>query len=99
MHCEPITIPDKDGEPLRGWICGDRRRARCQTPGCRRPGGFQCDFPLERGREPKTCDRHMCAAHRRPQPRLGTDKDYCPVHDDLSQKIARSVVAGLGARW
>ena len=100
MHCEPIVIRDDAGQPtMTGFVCGDRRRARCQTPGCGGQSGFECDFPLSRGPKPKTCDRRMCAAHRRPQARLGPDVDYCPVHDALAQKIARSVVAGMGGKW
>ena len=42
---------------------------------CRRPGAFQCDYPVgERGR---TCDAYLCAEHAH---QIGPDRHLCPLH-------------------
>jgi len=45
-----------------------RRTPRCQIDGCREAGEHLCDFPLSGAKEGKTCDRRLCAKHRRQQP-------------------------------
>jgi hypothetical protein len=78
MPCDTKTIP--------GAILCSRghRRPKCQEPGCAAPGAFQCDFPLAGRKVGKTCDRHVCAAHRVPQ---GPDRDYCPTHARLGAEV------------
>lgn len=59
------------------------RRPRCQEVGCSNPSAAQCDYPVKR-RAPasQTCDRRMCARHRRPQPEF-SNTDFCPTHDRM----------------
>lgn len=58
-------------------VCTRGRRHRCST--CLKPSTFQCDWKVGKtgAGKPKTCDRHICAAHAQ---QVGTDKHLCPDH-------------------
>ncbi|MBB5443251.1 MULTISPECIES: hypothetical protein [unclassified Paraburkholderia] len=75
MPCIPFRLPDGTS----GIVCTRDRRTerRCSVDSCRAPSGYQCDFPVSRG---KTCDRHLCAAHAR---EIAPDVHYCPRHFDV----------------
>jgi hypothetical protein len=74
-----------------------RRAASCQEPGCNRPHVALCDFDLGPGAPRATCDRKMCAQHRRPQSGRGADgsahRDYCTTHDRIAKERASARAA------
>ena len=74
----------------------------CSAPGCNVVAGYQCDYPMGKGR---TCDAHLCEDHaivqgRRPsmQLRLGFVDDgeipadeavhFCPAHHLIAPTAA-----------
>jgi hypothetical protein len=72
MTCNPVRVGDHVA-----IVCSQRRRhAKCSAPGCGGPGTYLCDAPAP-NRRSKTCDKHMCNAHRTP---VGPGLDYCPEH-------------------
>lgn len=71
MTCETMRLPDG----TTAIVCSRRRRRpRCSLLGCDRPGEFQCDAPVGKGR---TCDRWVCRAHRKA---IAPEVDLCPRH-------------------
>lgn len=69
---------DADGR-LVGIVCTrGARRQRCRW--CERYGDRLCDYPVAG----KTCDAPMCATHAK---RVGRDKDHCPKHVELEEKL------------
>jgi len=80
MRCMPIRIGN-----ATGFLCSSGvRRPKCSVAGCQEPSAYQCDFPLSGRAKGRTCNRNLCAGHRRQQPvsaLFGESVDYCPAHD------------------
>ena len=84
MTCEPFRLGDVTGIICRRGV----RRPKCSVPGCSAPSEYQCDFPLTGRAKGRTCDKHLCCAHRCIQcvtTSAGEPVDYCPAHDTATK--------------
>lgn len=74
MPRKPIDL----GGGVNIIVCSrGRRAAPCSVAGCGRPHVALCDYPLTGSKVGRTCDRKLCAQHRRVQ---GPEVDYCEAH-------------------
>lgn len=85
MGCDVQDWIGPDGSPAKRIVCsrGSKKQIRqnCDIPGC--PNGSQalCDWPM--AGEGRTCDKHLCAQHRRP---AGKNRNYCPEHFNVAMR-------------
>ena len=59
------------------FICSGRRRSRSRCQYCSADSIALCDHPVIRKGKQVTCDRKLCARHRK---KIGGDVDLCPAH-------------------
>jgi hypothetical protein len=87
MPCRTIST----GGDTYAIICsrGRERAKPCEHPGCGKPGGLLCDFPLAKG---GTCSRAFCKAHGQ---HLAHETDWCAAHVRWWEAIAGL----LGVGW
>lgn len=77
MTCHRVDLPGI-GVAI---VCGPRRRERkCR---CGAPATKLCDWPKLSGNG--TCDRAVCDACA---VNVGPDRDYCPAHAKMAEKVA-----------
>lgn len=73
MSCDRLDT----GNGVHATICNrGKKRPYCSVPGCDRPAGRQCDFPIPK-KKSGTCDANLCQTHAATQ---GEELDYCPPH-------------------
>lgn len=73
------------GNGASATVCGMRRAASCDSPGCRDPHTALCDYQVVRNGKKATCNQKMCERHRNPVPDKH-DTDYCGAHHRLAQR-------------
>lgn len=82
----PRWCEEREIDGQRMILCHSERRPEQKCYICGRPAPFLCDYVLEFGLENPTCDRPLCNEHR---VNKGKDTDYCPEHEELSQKLGK----------